>query len=79
MKSARHILLIGLIGATLLIGVITGIERLRAKPPQVQPAQAITLPDVTINLDQVIVSNTDHPLQVTHAGDGSNRLFVVQS
>ncbi len=78
MKSARYILLMGLIGATLWIGVVKGVERLRAKSPQAQPAQAITLPDVTINLDQVIVSNMDHPLQVTHAGDGSNRFFVVQ-
>jgi len=78
MKSARYLLLIGLIGAAVLIGVVEGIERSRAKSPQAQPAEAITLPDVTINVDQVIVSNMDHPLQVTHAGDGSNRLFVPQ-
>jgi uncharacterized repeat protein (TIGR01451 family) len=34
--------------------------------------------DVDITVSQVVVSGLDHPVQVTHAGDGSRRLFVVE-
>ncbi len=36
------------------------------------------LPDVEITVDKVIASGLDHPVQVTHAGDGSGRLFVLE-
>jgi uncharacterized repeat protein (TIGR01451 family) len=36
------------------------------------------LPDVEITVDEVVASGFDHPVQVTHAGDGSGRLFVVE-
>ena len=34
--------------------------------------------DVQITIDQVVASGFAHPVQVTHAGDGSGRLFVVE-
>ena len=44
----------------------------RAAEPNAQ------LPDVDITVDDVVASGLDHPVQVTHAGDGSGRLFVVE-
>ncbi len=38
----------------------------------------VQLPDVEIKVDEVVASGFDHPVQVTHAGDGSGRLFVVE-
>ena len=35
-------------------------------------------PDVQITVDEVVASGLDHPVQVTHAGDGSGRLFVME-
>ncbi|MGD8791249.1 MAG: PQQ-dependent sugar dehydrogenase [Anaerolineae bacterium] len=35
-------------------------------------------PEAEIEIDQVVASGLDHPVQVTHAGDGSGRLFVVE-
>jgi uncharacterized repeat protein (TIGR01451 family) len=40
--------------------------------------QLITLPDVEITLDQIVASGFNLPVQVTNAGDGTNRLFVVE-
>jgi uncharacterized repeat protein (TIGR01451 family) len=34
--------------------------------------------DVEITIDQIVASGFTHPVQVTHAGDGSGRLFVVE-
>ncbi len=42
---------------------------------QPSPAQAA---GVNISVDQVVVSGLDHPVYLTHAGDGSDRLFVVE-
>ncbi len=36
------------------------------------------LPDVQISIDEIVASGFDQPVQVTHAGDGSGRLFVVE-
>ena len=41
-------------------------------------AVSITLPDVEISVDEVTASGFENPVQVTHAGDGSNRIFVVE-
>ena len=35
--------------------------------------------DIQISVDQVVASGLNHPVQVTHAGDGSNRIFVVEN
>ncbi len=45
------------------------------------PIYAQTVSDIreiTINVDSVIASGFTQPVQVTHAGDGSQRLFVVE-
>ncbi|MGD2105144.1 MAG: PQQ-dependent sugar dehydrogenase, partial [Anaerolineae bacterium] len=34
--------------------------------------------DVEITVDEILVVGLDHPVQVTHAGDGSGRLFAVE-
>jgi uncharacterized repeat protein (TIGR01451 family) len=34
--------------------------------------------DVQITVDEVVASGFGNPIQVTHAGDGSNRLFIVE-
>ncbi len=47
---------------------------LRASP-EAMPA---TLPDVEISVEEVVASGFVRPVQVTHAGDGSGRLFVVE-
>jgi uncharacterized repeat protein (TIGR01451 family) len=36
------------------------------------------LQDVQITIDEIVASGIRFPVQVTHAGDGSGRLFVVQ-
>ena len=38
----------------------------------------VTLPDVQITIDEIAASGLAQPVQVTHAGDGSERLFVVE-
>ena len=51
-----------------------------ASPPSVEVgAAAVLAPDgVEITVDQVVASGFSHPVQVTHAGDGSGRMFVVE-
>ncbi|MFL7794608.1 MAG: PQQ-dependent sugar dehydrogenase [Anaerolineae bacterium] len=39
---------------------------------------ASVLPDVTIDVGEIVASGFERPVQVTHAGDGSGRLFVVE-
>jgi uncharacterized repeat protein (TIGR01451 family) len=34
--------------------------------------------DIQITVDEIVASGFTHPVQVTHAGDGSGRLFVVE-
>lgn len=41
-------------------------------------ALGITLPEAQITLNQVIASGFSAPIQVTNAGDGTHRLFVVE-
>ena len=43
--------------------------------PEAAPA---VLPDVDISVDEVVASGFVRPVQVTHAGDGSGRLFVTE-
>ncbi len=50
---------------------------LNLKAPVVS-SSAITLPDAQITLNQVIASGFSAPVQVTNAGDGTHRLFVVE-
>ena len=56
-----------LVGAAMLLGGRGVSRRARAQRP-----------DVEIMVDEVVVSGLSHPVQVTHAGDGLGRLFVVE-
>ena len=38
----------------------------------------LVLPDIEISVDEIVASGFERPVQVTHAGDGSGRLFVVE-
>ncbi|HJW83520.1 MAG TPA: hypothetical protein VJ754_04375 [Anaerolineae bacterium] len=41
-------------------------------------AGALAPPDYQVSIDPIVASGFLQPVQVTHAGDGSNRLFVVE-
>ena len=47
----------------------------RTFPRQIKQAN---LPDVEITLDEIVASGFSLPIQVTNAGDGTNRLFIVE-
>jgi uncharacterized repeat protein (TIGR01451 family) len=59
--------------------IVVGAGSLFVDPPRLQAktGQQISAADVQISL-QSIASGFTRPLQITHAGDGSNRLFVVE-
>ena len=38
----------------------------------------LALPDVQITISDVVASGFSMPVQLTHAGDGSGRLFIVE-
>ncbi len=44
----------------------------------IAPAVALSLPGFTLSLQTVVTSGLNNPVHVTHAGDGSGRLFVVE-
>jgi len=56
-----------LAAVALILALGAGPERVAAQPP-----------DIDIHVNRVIVSGLDQPVLVTHAGDGSGRLFVVE-
>jgi uncharacterized repeat protein (TIGR01451 family) len=66
------VLLIAALGVAGLVGTPADARSAERAVPAV-PQQ-----DVAITVDTVVVSGLDHPVQVTHAGDGSGRLFVVE-
>ncbi len=42
------------------------------------PQVALSLPGFTLSLQTIVTSGLNNPVDVTHAGDGGNRLFVVE-
>lgn len=64
-KIARSILLVLLMA--LSVGLNPGLARLTQRTQS-----------VAISVDHIVASGFTHPVQVTHAGDGSGRLFVVE-
>lgn len=57
----------------------TSITSVATPPPSeasAEPATATNLDSLSINLRQI--TTLDQPLHITHAGDGSGRLFVVE-
>ena len=69
--------------SAILLGVVLGGlfsdgERLHAQASATSPSEPLRLPDVVINVDEIVATGFDQPTQVTSAGDGSNRLFVLE-
>ena len=66
----------GWILRVVLAGIVTVLfpALLQAMPG----AAPFALPDIEISVDEVVASGFVRPVQVTHAGDGSGRLFVVE-
>lgn len=52
--------------------------QMAAMSPSLQPGRLAASADITITVDEVVASGFDLPIQVTNAGDGSQRLFVVE-
>jgi uncharacterized repeat protein (TIGR01451 family) len=79
-KKAGWLIALTLIGLLLLTQVRSGVENKVIVQgdgfAQAQGLQAAA--DIQITLDQVIASGFSSPVQVTHAGDGTGRMFVVE-
>jgi uncharacterized repeat protein (TIGR01451 family) len=82
--KTRTVLVAGLALLGLAIGSALSLGRapfnlgLAALQLRAMPLDGGSTPDATITVDQVVVSGLQNPVQVTHAGDGSGRLFVVE-
>jgi uncharacterized repeat protein (TIGR01451 family) len=81
----KKILLIGIVVTVGILVLTLPITSAGSRPavhalvePRAENLVATTLPDVEISVDEVIATGFDRPIQVTHAGDGSDRLFVVE-
>ncbi|MEW5870987.1 MAG: PQQ-dependent sugar dehydrogenase [Chloroflexota bacterium] len=66
-----------------LIGVLTlvlclGLAFAVVIPASAGAASPVAVQDVHINLNQLVASGFTQPVQLTNAGDGSGRLFVVE-
>ncbi len=77
--------------SAILLGLIAGLllllNRGSARPVDLSPDTPLrplltpdrtVAADIQITVDEIIASGFDKPIQVTHAGDGSGRLFVVE-
>ena len=70
MKRSKLILFVLPVGFLLLFaGLQLGLDL---------PARAEGEATLQITVDQIVASGLDHPVLVTHAGDGSKRLFVLE-
>lgn len=81
----KNLAKITFMGFFIIVVSLTGDRFVQTKPgavnaaaPGLAPEGQTVLPPVTITVDEVIASGLSRPVQVTHAGDGSNRLFVVE-
>ena len=75
----RGLLVVPVIGALMLLGGSLFASDATSDAVNLSGAgMALALPDVTIDVDEIVASGFSQPVQVTHAGDGSNRLFVVE-
>jgi uncharacterized repeat protein (TIGR01451 family) len=68
----------GVMALCILAGItlLSGIGRLSAKTDDKFDSSSLAGVDITI--DQVVASGLASPVHITHAGDGSGRLFVVE-
>ena len=84
-KPPLFVLLVGILATGSLLVLMRASAQAQVPRPQVDVLSEAspevaqdTLPDVEINIDEIVASGFTLPVQVTHAGDGSSRLFVVQ-
>ncbi len=79
----RHILM-SLIPAVLLLSLLsygssaTVTHSRQEKNNPASELSAVAVPDIEISVGQIIAQGLDQPIQLTHAGDGSGRLFIVE-
>jgi uncharacterized repeat protein (TIGR01451 family) len=73
------------LGIPIFLALIFGLPLLltgflsRAMAADSMPGSPFTaLPEVQITVDEIVASGLTQPVQVTHAGDGTGRLFVVE-
>lgn len=76
MKPNYRIIYLFLIVCIILLGVIQ-IGSVNAQVSNSIQHNS-TLQDIQIKVDEVVASGFSAPVQVTNAGDGSDRLFVVE-
>jgi len=82
MKRYFFIGLSFILGLLVLVVPLT-VVRGGSSPKEIQKTQSrcstsIILPDVDISVNDIVASGFNLPIQVANAGDGSNRLFVVE-
>ncbi|MBN1248125.1 MAG: PQQ-dependent sugar dehydrogenase, partial [Anaerolineae bacterium] len=72
----------GFLMLVLVTGWVAGSTIVAARPsapPSVALAsRATSMDDIQISISQIVATGLSQPVQVTHAGDGSGRLFVVE-
>jgi len=62
-----------------ILAVLTILVALLPPVPDTASARDLAAPEaIGITIDHIVASGFDLPVQVTHAGDGSGRLFVVE-
>jgi len=67
---------VGLIGVAASVGLLIYLAAFgRNSSAATSSAQLV---DVDISVGEIVASGLDHPVQVTDAGDGTGRLFVVE-
>ena len=78
-RSVQVLLLLGVI-FLILVTILYFTGDLRTMVREVRLAIAAQLADTNekIRVDDLVASGFEQPLLVTHAGDGTNRLFVVE-
>jgi glucose/arabinose dehydrogenase len=76
----RDTVIRSIISASLALVALAGAWSVIQYPSAMarDPETSIILPDVVITIDEIIASGFVRPVQVTNAGDGSQRLFVVE-
>lgn len=73
-KHLSKFLVIVSLACILSGGTLIALEKTTPAAPPAAPQQQ----GVTITIDEVVASGLSLPVQLTHAGDGSGRLFVVE-
>ena len=76
--SVRNLAVVIVAGVLALIGWSLATGSSSVATETLGTKTLAVLPDVSITVDEIVASEFSQPVQVTHAGDGSNRLFVVE-